>query len=339
MDSITQAALGATVAGAIAGKRCNGKVLLAGALLGTLPDLDVFIDYGDDISNTVKHRGFSHSLLILLPFSLLLAALWHRYRPAEAWSFSRVWLLIAAGLITHPLLDTFTSYGTQLLWPIQGYYSLSSVFIIDPLYTLPLLFALGLGLAKPERLSRFCSLAFVISSAYLGWSLMAKQQIESRALASLPPTHVTADKVFITPTPFNTLLWRIVVLEEDRYWEGLASVMDADAKIRFLEQHRGRWPLAQPSASLNDLRRFTDDFVRYDVDNGKLIVTDLRLGMMGNLAFQFQFAEQDAQGQWQPQLPVRLPRTEIQGDPARLIDRALGAQNINAQLETCSANC
>ena len=53
MDSVTQAALGATVAGAIAGKRCNAKVLLAGAALGTLPDLDVILDYGDAVQ---KHH-------------------------------------------------------------------------------------------------------------------------------------------------------------------------------------------------------------------------------------------------------------------------------------------
>ncbi|MGY0216414.1 hypothetical protein ACWJJH_03385 [Endozoicomonadaceae bacterium StTr2] len=29
MDSVTQAALGAAVAGAVAGRQCNGKVLLA----------------------------------------------------------------------------------------------------------------------------------------------------------------------------------------------------------------------------------------------------------------------------------------------------------------------
>ncbi|KEQ16008.1 hypothetical protein GZ77_05920 [Endozoicomonas montiporae] len=125
MDSITQAALGATIAGAIAGRRCSGKVLLAGAVLGTLPDLDVVINYGDDISNMIKHRGFSHSLLTLFPFSLLLAWLIHRFKPLPDWSFKRLWLLIATVLITHPLLDYFTSYGTQLTWPIPGYYSLS----------------------------------------------------------------------------------------------------------------------------------------------------------------------------------------------------------------------
>ncbi len=41
------------------------KALLVGAMLGTLPDLDVFIDFGDAVRNFTYHRGFSHSLFIL----------------------------------------------------------------------------------------------------------------------------------------------------------------------------------------------------------------------------------------------------------------------------------
>ena len=46
-----------------------------------------------------------------------------------------VWLC----LVTHPLLDAFTVYGTQILLPFSDYpVGWSTLFIIDPLYTLPL---------------------------------------------------------------------------------------------------------------------------------------------------------------------------------------------------------
>ncbi|WP_051435529.1 metal-dependent hydrolase [Shewanella fidelis] len=339
MDSITQAALGATVAGAIAGKRCNGKVLLAGALLGTLPDLDVFIDYGDDISNTVKHRGFSHSLLILLPFSLILAGLVQRLKPLADWSFARLWLLVAACLITHPLLDTFTSYGTQLLWPIAGYFSLSSIFIIDPLYTLPLLIALGIGMVRKASLARYCVIALCISSVYLSWSLAAKVYVEQRALASLNALGIADDKVFITPTPFNTLLWRIVVIDGDRYWEGLASVLDNKPLVEFIAQQRGHWPFENEPQLLQALATFTHGFIRFEQQAEQLLVTDLRLGMYGNLAFKFVFAERNNQGQWQSVVPYRLDRGEIKGDLTKLKDRALGDQQINPSLGLCPSPC
>ena len=42
-------------------------------------------------------------------------------------------------LFTHPLLDTLTIYGTQLLQPFSDHpFGVGSVFMIDSLYTVPL---------------------------------------------------------------------------------------------------------------------------------------------------------------------------------------------------------
>ncbi len=151
MDSVTQAALGATVAGAIAGKHCNAKVLLAGAALGTLPDLDVILDYGDAVQNTIKHRGFSHSLLTLPPLALLISWLYCLRYSDSFWTLRRVFFLTVSVLVTHTLLDAMTTYGTQLIWPFQGYFELRNVFIIDPLYTLPLLLGIGFALMSKHK--------------------------------------------------------------------------------------------------------------------------------------------------------------------------------------------
>ena len=116
------------------------KALLLGAALGTLPDLDVLIDYGDAVRNFTYHRGFSHSLFVLAPFSLLLWLVVRRW-----WAPVRAapgqWLAaISLALLTHPLLDAHTAYGTQLFWPMTLRPTMwGTIFIIDPLYTLPLL--------------------------------------------------------------------------------------------------------------------------------------------------------------------------------------------------------
>ncbi|WP_328590331.1 metal-dependent hydrolase [Veronia nyctiphanis] len=142
MDSVTQAALGATVAGVVAGKKCRPKHLLAGALLGTLPDMDVVLQHGDPISDMIGHRGFSHSIFVLAPFSAVLAWLWKRLT-ATSWSLGHVFAFCLLILTTHPMLDAFTSYGTRFFWPIfPEPISVSSIFIIDPAYTLPLLITL-----------------------------------------------------------------------------------------------------------------------------------------------------------------------------------------------------
>ena len=47
-------------------------------------------------------------------------------------------------LLAHPVLDAFTVYGTQLLLPFSDYPAgLGSIFIIDPLFTVPLLAGLA----------------------------------------------------------------------------------------------------------------------------------------------------------------------------------------------------
>ena len=51
-------------------------------------------------------------------------------------------------LVTHPLLDAMTVYGTQLALPFSDHpFGVGSIFIIDPLYTLPLLAGTGWVLA------------------------------------------------------------------------------------------------------------------------------------------------------------------------------------------------
>src|SRR5690606_40677283 len=108
MDSITQAVLGASIQGALLGRWQGRKALLYGAILGTLPDLDVVLDYGDAVANMTYHRGFSHSLLVLSVVSVLLAWAVRRFRPHPEYSGVRLWFCIWLILITHVLLDAFT---------------------------------------------------------------------------------------------------------------------------------------------------------------------------------------------------------------------------------------
>lgn len=332
MDSVTQAALGAAVAGLVAGRKCSPKILLAGAALGTLPDMDVFLSYGDPVTDMVKHRGFSHSLLLLFPFSLLLAWGWHKWRPTR-FGFGRLWLLIAACLLTHPLLDAFTAYGTQLLWPFPASVAVSSIFIIDPLYTVPLLVMLAASLLWRDRMARLCGVGLAISSLYLLWSVIALNIVEDRVRMQLAETPLAERPVFITPTPANTILWRVVILGDDEYWEGLTSLLDDNPEIDFIAKERGQWQLAQKSPYLVMLEDFTRQFVKYEQVGDKLTATDLRLGIIDYLPFQFAFASQNGEGEWDSVVPVQLesPNVRPKHLPALWL-RLLGNQDIDANL-------
>ena len=143
MDSVTQATLGAAIGVAVLGRRLPiWQAALSGAVVGTLPDLDVFIDFGGAVENFTYHRGFSHSLFVLPGVALLIwLALRRWWAPVRA-APGRWLIATMLALLTHPLLDAHTAYGTQLLWPLDVTpASWSTLFIIDPAYTLPLLVA------------------------------------------------------------------------------------------------------------------------------------------------------------------------------------------------------
>ncbi len=134
MDSLSQFVLGASVAVAAVGSRtATWKAALWGGVAGTLPDLDVLIDHGDALSNMVLRRAESHSLVWLTLASPVLGALPARLHGGR---FRVWWLAMWLALVTHPLLDAMTVYGTQLLLPFTAYpFGVGSIFIIDPLYT------------------------------------------------------------------------------------------------------------------------------------------------------------------------------------------------------------
>ena len=290
MDSVTQAVFGAAVASICVPAEHRRKALLVGAALGTLPDLDVFIDYGDAVENFTYHRGFSHSLLVLAPFSVILwLALRRWWAPAR--DAPGPWLLaISLALLTHPLLDAHTAYGTQLLWPLTSPPVMwSTLFIIDPAFTLPILLAILMVMIWPyrQRSEYALRVGLALTTLYIGWSWIAKAIVENRADDVLIAMGLENAPVFSTPTPFNTLLWRIVVLTDEGFLEGFDSLLVDEEKMDFnsyssdwdsLESSSGIWAVAR-------LRWFARDFVKVTVSDERLLVSDLRMGQEPNYVF------------------------------------------------------
>ncbi len=327
MDSITQVALGASLAGAVAGKTLGRSSLLIGAALGTLPALDVVIDYGTAVANFTQHRGFSHSLLVLLPLSFVLAYAFYRWRPAL--SYQRWFATVALVLLTHPLLDAFTTYGTQLFWPFGSPVAISSIFIIDPLYTLPLLAGVMAFLFRGPQ-TRAVMAGLVLSTLYLGWSVTAQQIISDRVQPALAEVGLKDAPRLIQPMPFTTILWRVTVLGEDRRVEIVTGFLDSDGPVT-LEYFPRDPELVKAAESLAEGRRlewFTGGFLHYERTNGKLAATDIRLGIPGAHPFTFILAMDNGDGLI-PQPSARLERPAVAGDlPGVLWERMTGSAEV-----------
>lgn len=297
MDSVSQIALGAAVTVAVMGRRTAlWKAAAWGAVCGTLPDLDVLIDHGDALSNMVLHRGDSHALfwlsLAALPLGAAIAALLREPALRGRWLLA-TWL----ALVTHPLLDAMTIYGTQLLRPFSTEpLGLGSVFIIDPLYTLPLLIGTGIALRGQASALRWNAAGLLLSCAYLGWSALAQQQVLQTARTALQG-EARVERLMATPAPFNTLLWRIVAITPDSYLEGYHSLLAADQPLRFTRHDRGAalYQALQAHPPVATLAAFSDGFFKMERrEDGALLIADLRMGSEPDYFFRFVVAREQS---------------------------------------------
>ena len=320
MDSLSQAVLGATLAGATLGRFHGRKAVAAGAVLATLPDLDVVIRYSDPILAMTHHRGFSHSVFVLSALAVVLTLLWRLLRPDPRYRARYLLLSLWLILITHPLLDAFTSYGTQLLWPLTPTpQAWGSLFIIDPAYTVPLLIATLIGLSAGARLitTKACIVALIISTSYLGLSLLGQQYADHKARVHLMAQGHTPARSFTTPQPFSTLLWRAVIrTTQDLDCEVIVGLFDRSPPESWCAANNLHLAEAiQPSPELDRLRWFNGDWVRFDVRDDLLIVSDLRMGMgAGHYSFRFVVGELNHADSWQWVSPYLWPSSRSFAD-------------------------
>ena len=335
MDSITQAVLGAAVAVAVLPVARAKRAAIYGAVIGTLPDLDALIHFANPVDSFVYHRSATHSLLVLSVFAPMLWWLLRRFDKALHADSNR-WLLACwLVLITHPLLDWFTNYGTQLFWPIVDTpYALSSVFIVDPIYTLPLLLASALawrsrGTITRQRARHYCVVALVFSQAYLGWTLVAQHWIRSRVLTaeSANLNAVIGADVAVYAAPFTSLLYRVLIKEKgaqpalDYYRESYVSVfadLNSQPIWRDIPRYNSKanltWASPEVIAQLHALpdfqrlARFSQGYYGVTLTTDQtLVLSDLRMGGEPTYVFNFALARLQPGGVLQAQATQQLP--------------------------------
>jgi inner membrane protein len=309
MDSLTQIALGASVSAAVGIKPFGRTVLISGALLGTLPDLDVLLNYHTAIDNFTFHRSFSHSLFVLAALSIVIFWVTLLLKPKLSERKLPLFLVIFLPLITHPLLDAFTTYGTQLWWPINTPpISLSSIFIIDPLYTLPLLVA-GIGLWVKQHSLKWHKVNLVmlsISSVYLLQGYIQHWYIKQQVIADPIANN---SQIFISPTPFNTAVWRVLSYHDDVYYEAFTNVLN-DSPLQWQKFSTGRALIDQfDSTELQRLEWFSGGLLQFVEEDKKLVATDLRIGLTHFYPFSFTLAERKEQ--WESIPSSKMPQADI----------------------------
>ncbi len=287
MDSISQIVLGAAVGNAVAGKQLKNRALLYGAIAGCIPDLDVLaLGFTDHLSAVEFHRTITHSVLFAAVASFLLGYVVYRIERKNALSYSKAYWLMFLGLLTHSLLDVFTTWGTQLFWPLPYSFALKSIFVIDPLYTIVFLyFLIRSALCKDNWPKRryYNTLGIVISSAYLLLALGLKAVVYYKFKDQLQQNELQWQKITVKPSAMNIILWNAIIESETGFYVSDYSFLDKSKPIfTFYKKNHN---LASSIENHPDFKRLVAlSEADYIIEQKKdtLYFHDLRFGLLKN---------------------------------------------------------
>ena len=300
MDSLTQIALGIATAELCAGKGMpTKKAFLYGAILGTILDLDIVVgQFLNPVNGVAIHRGLSHSIVFFLFLSPFLGWIITKIEKGKIGLQKAVTLAFLC-LLTHVLLDLFTSWGTQLLWPLPQRIAFKTIFVIDPLYTLPLLVCLIIASRKPFPARRkYVWLGVGISSFYLFLTCSLKLYVLEKFKSALNEQNVEYNELIVKPSAFNTILWNANVATADAYLLGDYSLFDSQP-ITFTryDKHNDLSQQLAGNPDFEKLKKVSEGWFIVTKKDGLYYFNDLRFGLVNidpelpQFAFSYVFKE------------------------------------------------
>jgi inner membrane protein len=283
MDSFTQIVLGAAVGEAVLGKKIGNRAMFYGALAGTIPDLDVLAShFTDTVSALSIHRGFTHSIVFSVLFAPLfgwLVSRYEKFKSFKGWSWLFFW-----AFVTHPILDAHTTWGTQLFWPFEMRLAFKTIFVIDPLYTIPFLVFLILAMSQNRSSKKrqiYNKIGLIVSSTYLVLTFFLKGLAFIQFQDALKEQQIDYLQLNTRPSPLNTILWSAHVETENSYLIGNYSFFDSKP-ITFETYHKNHGLLGSLNEDKNVKRMITISEGWYTITkkNDNLYFNDLRFGLL-----------------------------------------------------------
>ncbi len=294
MDSLTQIVLGAACGEAVLGKKIGNKALLFGAIGGTIPDLDVFIGswlYNNEIQVMAFHRGFMHSILFAILSCFLFG--WFFYKlynsgkrknttTLKDWTWLFFW-----SIFTHPILDTFTPYGTQLFAPFSDYrVAFNNISVADPLYTIPFLLCLIILMFFNRNRTRrkwWLKAGIYVSSAYMIFTIVNKFYIDSVFKKSFKKANINYNRFSAQPTILNNVLWYAVAETDKKYHMTFYSLFDkSETANKIITVDKNHDLIDLSNKNLQTLTWFSNNYFNLSKKEkvGTYKYTDLRYPML-----------------------------------------------------------
>jgi len=286
MDSITQATLGAAIGHSLLSKKIGNKGALLGAVIATVPDLDVILYlFYNKLDMLSIHRGFSHSLVFSVLGAFLIAIVLNRIKWFQSIKFKILLLFSWLCLFTHMLLDTFTAYGTQLYLPFSNKrIGFDSINVVDPLYTIPLLIGLFLSLfvySSKSDSTKYNNCGVVISSLYLIFTLVNKEIVNSKISERLSDEEIEYNSLLTMPVGIANINWYGVAKSQDSIYMFQHSVLShLDNSIEVFPINEEYLNLIESNIA-DKMRWFAKGFYTVEKVNDKVRVYNLQIDMRG----------------------------------------------------------
>ncbi len=320
MDSLTQIVLGIAVSNAVLGKKIGNRSIVYGTVLGTLPDLDIWIGhfFSDRLAAVELHRGFSHSVLFFALLSALIALILAKREQKYSVSYQEAFWASFLILLTHAVLDVFTTWGTQLFWPLPNKIALKSIFVIDPLYTLPFAVFLILSLLKKKGDKKryiLNNMGLLVSTGYLISTLCLQLLVKEKTIRFLHDKNIMYKNIAVKPSAFNTVLWNISIEDSNGFYLSDYSFFDKQPlyltyypKNEKVIQHLKNEPVVKRLKAISEHQYIITTI------NNEIYFNDLRFGLLksglGKEQFAFAYRLYYKDGKWQA---VEMPKNREDG--------------------------
>jgi inner membrane protein len=190
-------------------------------------------------------------------------------------------------IVTHPILDNITTYGTQLFLPFTDYRSgFNNIAVADPFYTVPfgiLLIAASFYSRNNKKRNILAWLSIIVSSAYMLFTIFNKMYINSVVEKTIKEENIQAIRYTTCPSILNNILWSTTIETNDGYLIGQYSWFDKDKKFtlkKFIKDHHLLGEIKTDDYTIDRLRWFSNGY--YNVitrKDGRLQLNDVRFGL------------------------------------------------------------
>lgn len=204
----------------------------------------------------------------------------------------RTWVqLFFWSIFTHPILDCFTNWGTQIWQPFSDIrIQWNTVSVVDPLYTVPFAICLIIAANFVRHNTWRAAMTWVgiiWSCGYLGYTYWHKQTVERSFKQELLSRNITYQRFQSNPSLFNNIVWTVLAETDSVYYFGLYGFNDRQPRVRPLsvlpKNHYLLDHIPNDDRAKKFLLWFSNGYYNVLPYNGDTLqVNDLRFGLLGD---------------------------------------------------------